>query len=237
MKVTVLCVGFSAAYAQSFTFVAADTVLSGPLGSDIGFNTTITNISSSPLTIALVRTMNNLPAGWESAMCFDVCFPSNVDSIATTPDFGSSPIAPSESRAFSLHIFPLVNHGTGVVRIVAKDVRNLADQQALTFTALSVPSLVGDKHREPSEFSLLQNYPNPFNPRTTIRYELRVKSEVRLVVYDLLGREVVTLVNETQDQAGIKSVQWNASGMASGVYLFRLSAGEFSESRKMILQR
>jgi hypothetical protein len=88
----------------------------------------------------------------------------------------------------------------------------------------------------PSEFKLYQNFPNPFNPRTIISYEIPTPTPVVLKVYDLFGREVATLVDGVQD-AGFKSVQWDATGMASGVYFYRLSAGRFTQTRKLVLVR
>ncbi len=86
----------------------------------------------------------------------------------------------------------------------------------------------------PERFALLQNYPNPFNPTTTIAYALPVRAEVRLVVYDLYGREVAVLVETTQ-AAGRYAVQVEASTLASGVYLYRLTAGAFTETKAMTL--
>ncbi len=88
----------------------------------------------------------------------------------------------------------------------------------------------------PMEFSLEQNYPNPFNPLTVIRYQLIVNSFVTLKVYDLLGQEVATLVDGIQD-AGYKSVSWNATNVPSGVYICRLTAGSFVEVRRMIMTK
>jgi hypothetical protein len=90
------------------------------------------------------------------------------------------------------------------------------------------------------DFALVQNYPNPFNPTTTIEYQLPVESRVSLKVYDLLGREVATLVNEVQG-LGFKSVEFSASNLASGVYFYRMEAlpvnggAAFSQLRKLIV--
>jgi hypothetical protein len=86
----------------------------------------------------------------------------------------------------------------------------------------------------PVEFSLSQNYPNPFNPSTTIRFALPKSGHVELKIYNTLGQEVATLVNE-EKVAGTYSMQWNASRVASGVYFYQLKAGEFSQTRKLLL--
>lgn len=86
----------------------------------------------------------------------------------------------------------------------------------------------------PEEYGLAQNYPNPFNPVTVIEYSLPVQSEVSLIVYDLRGQEVARLINSTMS-AGNHRVSWDASDLASGVYLYRLQAGDFTQTRKMLL--
>ncbi len=88
----------------------------------------------------------------------------------------------------------------------------------------------------PTSFALQQNYPNPFNPTTEIRYQTSEVSRVTLKVFDMLGREVATLVDEVQD-AGLKLVEFDATGLASGVYFYRLAAGGFVETKKLILVR
>jgi predicted GH43/DUF377 family glycosyl hydrolase len=86
----------------------------------------------------------------------------------------------------------------------------------------------------PAAFVLAQNYPNPFNPTTVIRYQLPVASEVKLVVFDILGRQVTELVNERKS-AGTYEVKFDAGRLASGVYLYRLTAGSFVQTRKMLV--
>ncbi len=101
------------------------------------------------------------------------------------------------------------------------------------YTDVSTPvKEQGSSH--PSAFKLLQNYPNPFNPSTSIRYTLPVAGYVTLRVYNVLGQEAATLVDEIRG-AGDHIATWKPRGMASGVYLYRLSAGDFTGIRKMML--
>jgi len=104
------------------------------------------------------------------------------------------------------------------------------------FTLNSVLSISTDRSVMPTEYVLDQNYPNPFNPMTTIRYSLPNAGNVSLKVYDLLGKEVTTLVNGYQ-QAGNYSVTFNASTLASGVYFYRLETGRHTLVKKMVLVR
>jgi hypothetical protein len=86
----------------------------------------------------------------------------------------------------------------------------------------------------PIEYNLFQNYPNPFNPSTTILYSVTNSELVRIKVYDILGREVKLLVNEIK-QPGTYEVQFDASNLASGIYLYRIESGKFIQTKKMIL--
>lgn len=86
----------------------------------------------------------------------------------------------------------------------------------------------------PKEFKLEQNFPNPFNPTTTIQYQLPQDAKVTLKVYDILGSEVATLINEEQN-AGYKEVQFNGNNIASGIYVYRLTAGNYISTKKMML--
>lgn len=88
----------------------------------------------------------------------------------------------------------------------------------------------------PEQFSLSQNYPNPFNPSTRIEYQLPHKEFVSLRVFDVLGREVALLVNEVQSP-GTHSVEFSATGLASGVYFYRLESGGFVETKRLVLLR
>jgi flagellar hook assembly protein FlgD len=91
----------------------------------------------------------------------------------------------------------------------------------------------------PIQYALHQNYPNPFNPVTTLRYDLPENGLVNITIYDMLGREVKTLINQTQD-AGYRSVIWDATNdygksVSAGIYLYQIQAGEYISTKKMVL--
>ncbi|MGE5436306.1 MAG: T9SS type A sorting domain-containing protein [Syntrophothermus sp.] len=97
-----------------------------------------------------------------------------------------------------------------------------------------VTSNKGDENKIVNNFTLSQNYPNPFNPTTTIKYSIPKQNYVSLKVYDLLGNEVAQLVNE-EKPAGKYEVSFNASGLSSGVYFYKINSGEFSQVKKLLL--
>ncbi|MGE5621249.1 MAG: T9SS type A sorting domain-containing protein, partial [archaeon] len=104
------------------------------------------------------------------------------------------------------------------------------------FNENGVVTSVGDKLSSEaiSNYLLLNNYPNPFNPTTTISYSIPKQSFVELKVYDMLGREVSTLVNKEQS-AGEYKVQFDGSSLPSGMYIYSLQAGELNDSKKLVL--
>jgi hypothetical protein len=93
---------------------------------------------------------------------------------------------------------------------------------------------VESEQQLPTNFALEQNFPNPFNPVTNFQFSIVNRQLTILKVYDLLGREIATLVNE-EKQPGTHTVQWDASNVASGVYLYQLKAGAYTETRKLLL--
>jgi len=98
----------------------------------------------------------------------------------------------------------------------------------------SLTGVPGKQATIPDQFGLSQNYPNPFNPTTVISYQLPINSRVALKVYDILGREVATIVNE-QKQAGTYQATFDASRLPSGVYIYRIQAGAFTAMKKLLL--
>ena len=110
--------------------------------------------------------------------------------------------------------------------------------QALVLQNQTIPNFVKVRDNGNSylaeQYILSQNYPNPFNPTTTIEYTLPRSGDVSLIIHNIAGQEVIRLVNKNQNE-GNHTVTWNASNVASGVYIYRLQAGEFVQTKKMVL--
>jgi hypothetical protein len=115
------------------------------------------------------------------------------------------------------------------------DAQKVAEHTAIE-TALNTGNTTGVKNNNalPVEFALKQNYPNPFNPSTTITFSLPYSANASLKVFDMLGREVVTLVNG-YTTSGVHEVQFNAANVSSGVYFYKLTSGDFTQIKKMTL--
>ena len=153
--------------------------------------------------------------------------------VSTNPTSGT--IAPGDSGSVELRIHPaglrIDTLYTGRLRITG----NTPDVGLIRIgLQTSNPNGVAQSGELPVTFALEQNYPNPFNPSTAIRYQLAATAHVTLKVYDILGREVASLVNEVKPGGSFEST-WDASAVASGMYIYRIEAGTFVQSRKMLL--
>jgi hypothetical protein len=126
----------------------------------------------------------------------------------------------------------------GLFEVTATDVIYGLSANAVVNITLTVP--VDEERNElPTSYELFQNFPNPFNPTTTINYTIpKTESSnylnVQLIVYDVLGREVRKLVNEVQ-KSGEYRYRFNGANLTSGIYFYRITAGDYSHTRKMIL--
>jgi len=145
-----------------------------------------------------------------------------------------------ETSAESMKDVPLelVNRGgpenpyTKIFSYVDNKIIDITNQAEVASDNLQLP---GNANTEiPKEYAIAQNYPNPFNPTTSIKFDIPNLSEVKLSVYDLTGREIAVLVNETLEP-GSYSYKWNASQLSSGIYFYRIKAGSFVQTKKMVL--
>jgi hypothetical protein len=127
--------------------------------------------------------------------------------------------------------FTLTAPGPGVYRVNAGHKSPLRWDSVLV--SINVTD-VQDNSSNPSSYNLFANYPNPFNPSTTIKYSIPEASFTTITIYDALGNEVSSLVNETKS-AGTYEVEFNAADLSSGIYYYTLQAGSFAQTKKMIL--
>ena len=130
-------------------------------------------------------------------------------------------------------------HSNTVPYFLSSHSRLLSSPSSASYIEIPVdiPDPVGGVEKQPTipeDFVLLQNYPNPFNPSTTIEFSLPRASDVTLKVYNVLGKVVATLVNEELN-VGTYTTQWNASGVASGIYFYRLKVRGFVQTKKLVL--
>jgi len=153
----------------------------------------------------------------------------------------TSPSPPFYVRTIS---YSFMTKSGAVVEVVASDTSSpnsgTIQTDGVTWSSTNI-SGVEDENGIPAQYSLSQNYPNPFNPVTIIKYsipavETQNFASVQLKVYDVLGNEVATLVNE-EKPAGSYEVKFNASQLSSGIYFYKLQAGNYSEMKKMILMK
>lgn len=204
--------------------------------------------------IAILETAYNFDRNPEK---FSACVKSNImpgdqafiiialmkgDSVIASMDSCTFKIESTFSQ-FTYIEFPIAYQSDllpdSLIMMVASGLLNgqagtelIVDEMAFTFGSTNVSAA----KNTPEVFLLNQNYPNPFNPKTVIGYQLRVNGSVTLKVYDLLGREVATLVNEYR-LAGKYEVEFDAAMLTSGVYFYSLRAGSFFDTKKLFVLR
>jgi hypothetical protein len=227
-------------YAQDLMVIPGDTVISGNPGSEMVAYIYVVNISSFFQTIFIARTENDLPEGWTSSLCFNgSCFASYIDSV-----FSSESCHPQDTLEASVYFSPdKINTGIAHVQIQIGTLHNLHIRTTINLTASTMPTAVVEPVNASEKIILMQNYPNPFNPITKIKYTipqnpLSERGEtggfVTLKVYDVLGKEISTLVNE-EKPGGSYEVEFDGSDLTSGNIFYRIQTRKFVETKKMVL--
>lgn len=207
------------------------------------FQMTLT-FKSSVLTADSAYTEGTMAEGW-GAPTYNVNIPGQI-GIAMA---GVYPLIGSGGNGILIYVVFIVNGSDGDSTIVHFDnmMFNEGEPEAETKDGLfKVGHGTGVKDENespgrPTEMTLFQNYPNPFNPETEIEYVLPKDAEVRLIVYNLLGQKIKTLI-EGFESAGLKTVSWDGTNdwgipVGSGVYFYRITAGESTQLKKMLLLR
>jgi len=167
-----------------------------------------------------------------------------LDTCATISGFTDKPygdIAPGATALHSgSHTIIFSDTLTGCSNPMTTQILVEISSDGFVFWYDTLEIIVSDIEKDdlvlPKSFALSQNYPNPFNPKTIINYELPITNDVDLSIYNLVGQKVATLVSEKQ-HAGNHRVEWDASGFSSGVYYYKIEAGEFQDVKKMMLLR
>ena len=227
--------------AQDLEVIFHETTIYEPPGAnvEIVFDIEIVNISAFEQVVFLVRTINDLPAGlgWTSSLCFgELCFAPGTDSVATTPPNPEPPVQPGDTLIASVHVVIQNNVGTAHIQVQIGTFRNPGIRTTIDYTATTDPTVDVEDEINLNSYELKQNFPNPFNPSTQINYNVADSGFVNLRVYNILGIEVATLVNEFKP-AGRYQVSFNANNLSSGVYIYNLSVNDFTNTRKMILEK
>lgn len=156
----------------------------------------------------------------------------HIDTIFGVPVFAvwNGPIGQTSELAYGFGIVTQNQEGSG-----------WPEQAKLIYAKINgieygIPVSVSHSTTQPIHFDLFQNYPNPFNNSVVINYTIPRATDVTLKIYDVLGQEVAVLVNERK-LAGEYHITWNAEGVPSGVYFYRMVAGEFVETKKMVMMK
>ncbi|MBR9975297.1 MAG: T9SS type A sorting domain-containing protein [Bacteroidetes bacterium] len=226
------------ASAQSFQVAAMSAEASGNPGDYLEVKIPVTNISGKALNLRIeITDRSNLPEGWETQICFfQNCFPPSVILKDGAMDANlSEPL----DIAFSTTSSP----ASGSVKVVVTNLDNTDEKVELTFSASTL--LASADRPAASDLLLSQNYPNPFSltevPTTTIMYRMAEAGNATLKVYNLLGREVRTLVNEFRP-IGRSSVTWNGRDnngrlLPAGIYMYKLTTKSQTLSRRLMITR
>jgi len=205
---------------------ALDTAAEGDAGGSYEVGGYVRNLTDSLLTVSAVRVQNELPVNWSTSICFDICVSPEQDTVTSVINAG-------DSLQFTLTFNTDTTAGTGNARLMFF-AWGPTDTLFQDFAVTTVPVGIERTGNIVRSLRLLGNYPNPFNPQTIINYELRNTNFVKLDVYNVQGQKIVTLVKGKQG-AGAHSVMFDAAGLPSGTYIYRLKAGGEIRYGKMLL--
>jgi hypothetical protein len=230
----------SIGYSQSFTVAAMSAQNSGDVNGYIPVDIEVTNVTGNVLNLRVqITDKSGLPADWLTQICFfENCFPPATESID-----GEFPANGSEMLDISF--LTGATPATGCVEVTLTNLDNTSEAVTMTFCATTSTSSIGGGLPTARTLSLSQNFPNPFSAskstNSTIAFFMPTAGNVTLTVYNLLGKEIRTLINETRN-VGKSSVAWdgrNNSGrqVPAGIYIYKLSTNAQSISKRLMYTR
>ncbi|MBW7856275.1 MAG: hypothetical protein B6D43_00700 [Ignavibacteriales bacterium UTCHB1] len=228
--------------AQSFEFFKlAPQVVSIPYIQDstqfVQIKAVVKNNTTNTINFRFARLVNDLPAGWETQMCYDLCYSPFTDSIPLLgdPDYV---LAPNQIDTFFYIDFIGESKGLGTAVVKMYNTADEYDFVQDTFrVGIGSINIEQTGNEISTSYKLEQNYPNPFNPETTISFSIPMNDKVTLKIYNLLGRELTSLLDNEPLKAGSYNYNFNAGNynLTSGVYFYKLITSEFTDMKKMIL--
>jgi len=211
-----------------FSFLlAGDSTVIGTPGETLYGHGLFINNSNDTAIIRAIRDEEILPAGWSSSICIDVCYPPEADTAIFY-------FPPSDTQEYTMYFYTNAVAGNGHIKMRFENVNVTSNIVTQNFYASTSSTSINSSHSIVSKYSLYQNYPNPFNPTTKISYGLPKEGFVTLKIYDVLGKEVMTLVNGNM-QAGYYDAEFSGNNLASGLYFYKLESGSFIETKRMLL--
>ena len=215
-------------YTGTFDFqLLGDSVVYGIAGETLYGHGQFVNNSNDTAVIRAIRRVESVPVGWGSSICIDVCYSPDTDTALFY-------LPPADTQSYTMYFYTTTTPGNGMIRMLFENANVQNNCFAQRFYASTSLTNVNELNEIPNEYSLSQNYPNPFNPSTKITFNIPVSGNISFKIYDIIGREVKTLVNDFRN-AGTYNVEFNGADLSSGVYFFRMEAGEFIDVKRMML--
>jgi len=188
---------------------------------------TITADTSAAVSVYAVDVDSDGDIDVLSAFFYD----DKIDLYENDGNENFTPHTITNSADYAFSVYAVDVDGDGDIDVLSA---SAGDNKIAWYENLGPVGIESNSNEIPIEYSLSQNYPNPFNPTTTIKYQIPEISFVTLKVYNVLGNEIKTLVNE-EKPTGTYNVTWHAKNLPSGVYFYQLQAGSFIDVKKMIL--
>jgi len=225
------------AFSQSFTFtkIVPDTArYETGIGQNL-YNSyaVLRNTGSVPVNVKFQKMNRVIPTNWTADLCYILCY-NNAEVIPPETNEYVTLAAGAIDSSFDVTWY-IPNPGVGTQTVRMYNYNNPSQYVEETFYVRRTTVGVTPVSSLVKDFSLSQNYPNPFNPTTNINFSIPKAQNVSLKIYDMMGREVASLINNEVLKAGEYKADFNAANLTSGVYYYALKTDEFVSTKSMIL--